>query len=72
MIRLEERELAGLMGVKVRVTPSKGGDALTEVERSAANYKLFRSLVLVFVLDAILSFIPRESKVWCQSMVPGE
>jgi hypothetical protein len=25
MIRLEEPELAGLMGVKVRVTPSKGG-----------------------------------------------
>jgi hypothetical protein len=25
MIRLEEAELAGLMGVKVRVTSSKGG-----------------------------------------------
>jgi len=25
MIKLDEPELAGLMGVKVRVTPSKGG-----------------------------------------------
>lgn len=37
-----------------------GGDALTEVERSAASYKLFRSLVVVFALDAILSTIPTE------------
>jgi hypothetical protein len=28
MIRLQELELAGLMGVKVRVTPTKGGSLI--------------------------------------------
>ena len=35
----------------------KGGDALAEIERNAANYKLFRSLVIVFFIDAILSHV---------------
>lgn len=43
----------------------KGGEALSEIERSAANYKLFRSLVLVFSLDALLSLIPEEWTVQC-------
>ena len=39
----------------------KSGQALAEIERQAAEYKLFRSLSLVFLLDSLLALVAGQS-----------
>jgi hypothetical protein len=44
--------------------------ALAEVERQAAEYKLFRSLTLLFILDALLTIVLGPSS-WRRVTVDG-
>ena len=41
---------------------------LAEIERQAANYKLFRSLAMIFLIDVVLSWALQE---WTRSIVSG-
>lgn len=42
----------------------KSPSGLAEIERQMAEYKMFRSLVLVFALDAILQALTRTNPGW--------
>lgn len=42
----------------------KSPSGLAEIERQMAEYKMFRSLILVFALDAILQALTRTNPRW--------